>query len=106
MITDEIKDRVARATVRLTAVGGQGVLVPGGYILTAAHCINWDGRGGMTNGDDYFIEPIETRDGTKLLAGPCAVEPMSDLAVLCSPDSNEYGDDWIAFEGWCEATEP
>jgi hypothetical protein len=30
---------VINATVRLDNLGRQGVLVPGGFILTAAHCM-------------------------------------------------------------------
>jgi hypothetical protein len=33
------RERIARATVRLTRRGGQGVVVPGGMIVTAAHVI-------------------------------------------------------------------
>ena len=44
-------DIVEKATVRLTGKGGQGVLVPGGLIVTAAHCVNWYLEGGMAMGD-------------------------------------------------------
>jgi hypothetical protein len=36
--------RVVNATVRITKLGGQGVLVAGGFILTATHCITWSGE--------------------------------------------------------------
>jgi len=41
---DEVtRERIEAATVRLPDKGGQGVLIPGNLILTAAHCIEWDG---------------------------------------------------------------
>lgn len=52
MDTDSI---VANATVRISGLVGQGVLVPGGFILTATHCIQWNGEGGWALGD-YFVE--------------------------------------------------
>ena len=59
-MTDE---EVMLATVRLPTMGRQGVLVPGGFILTAAHCINWDLKGGMAPGD-WSIEQVETPKGS------------------------------------------
>jgi hypothetical protein len=56
---------VINATVRLDNLGGQGVLVPGGFILSAAHCIQWDGEVGMAMGD-RFIESITTKSGARL----------------------------------------
>jgi secreted trypsin-like serine protease len=50
------KARTEKATVRILRVNtvleplARGVLVPGGYILTAAHCINWDGESAMAQG--------------------------------------------------------
>jgi hypothetical protein len=39
--------RVINATVRLKGRGGQGVLVTGGFILTAAHCMELSLDGGL-----------------------------------------------------------
>jgi hypothetical protein len=39
-MTDAWKIRVENATVRLSDLGGLGVLVPGGFIATATHCIH------------------------------------------------------------------
>lgn len=55
-------DHIIKATVRLLGKGGQGVLVPGKLILTAAHCVTWDADGGMVLGDHY-IEDITTANG-------------------------------------------
>ena len=55
---------VINATVRLDNLGGQGVLVPGGFILTAAHCIQWNGEVEMAM-VDRFIESITTKSGAR-----------------------------------------
>jgi hypothetical protein len=96
---------VEKATVRLTIKGGQGVLVPGGLIVTAAHCVNWSIEGGMVLGD-YYIEEIETCTHDKLKTAPMAIEPVSDIAVLGSLDNQKFYDDAIRFEEFCEETEP
>src|SRR5262249_32084812 len=77
----DFRDRVLAATVSLSDLGGQGVLVPGGLILTAAHCIKWSGTGAMVLGD-YFVERIKTRDGRSFRASVCAAEPVADIAAL------------------------
>jgi S1-C subfamily serine protease len=79
------KARVEAATVSFAKGGGQGVLVTGGYVLTAAHCIKWDGNGGMALGE-FFIETIETRDGRTLQGSVTAAEPVADIAALGAPD--------------------
>jgi S1-C subfamily serine protease len=97
--------RVEAATVRLSKKGGQGVLVAGGYVLTAAHCVDWNTEGGMTLGD-CRVEPIETATGLSLTAIVCAVEPVADIAVLEGPDGQELFEAAEAFEEWCEDTIP
>jgi Trypsin-like peptidase domain len=94
---------VINATVRLDNLGGQGVLVPGGFILTAAHCIQWNGEVGMAMGD-RFIESITTKSGARFRVGPCAVEPLSDIAVLDSLDDQVFFDDCEQFAKWQELT--
>jgi len=101
---DSQKARVAAATVRLTKLGGQGVLVPGGYVLTATHCIEWDGSGGMTLGDHY-LEPVETKSGARFNISPVAADAISDLAVLGALDNQEFSDDCEKFGRWSEVTD-
>jgi S1-C subfamily serine protease len=98
------KSRAEKARVRLPEAGGQGVLVTGGFILTATHCIKWSGTGGMTLGD-YYIENVTTKNGGRLRARPLAADPLSDMAVLGPLDDQEFKDDFDKFEIWCEATE-
>ena len=98
-----ISARVSNATVRIG--GGQGVLVPGGFILTAAHCIKWNGEGAMALGD-HFIEKITTKSGARFGVMPIAVDPVSDIAVLSALDNQEFGEDVESLEQWCETTKP
>lgn len=98
------KDEVDKATVTLTKKGGRGVLVNDNIILTAAHCVDFSCEGAMVLGD-YFIEDIETCSG-KLKACPLAVEPVNDIAALCSLDSQEFYDESSKFEEFCENTKP
>ena len=98
-------ERVARATVRLRETGGRGVLVPGGFVVTAAHCINWDGHGGMVLGDPYLTK-IVTASGEELVLQVHAVEPVSDVAVLGPIEIQERLSDLLAFEAWSEQTRP
>jgi S1-C subfamily serine protease len=102
MLSDEIRRRVELATVQLSALGGQGVLVEGGVVLTAAHCLGWDGTGAMVLGDDFIVE-MTTREGHIVKAGIAAVEPVADIAVLSALDGQRFFDESDAFEAWAEA---
>ncbi len=105
MLNDRIADRVKNATVKMTQKGGQGVLIPGEMILTAAHCIDWKCDGSMVLGN-YFIEEIETRMGN-IKATPLAVEPVADIAVLGALDNQVFPPEYLdPFEAFCENTEP
>jgi Trypsin-like peptidase domain len=105
MMLDRARARTQAATVQLPTKGGQGVLVPGGFVLTAAHCVEWSQHGGMALGDHY-LEKITTQDGTTFALEVCAVEPVSDIAVLGGADGQSFYDDAEAFEAWCEETAP
>ena len=101
----EIKTKVAKATVRLTNKGdGQGVLIPGHLILTAAHCINWSTTGEMAQAN-HNIEKVETSTGIVHLT-PLAVEPVSDIAVLGALDNQEFPSEVDEFEKFCDDTKP
>jgi Trypsin-like peptidase domain len=96
--------RVERAVVRLPRRGGQGVLVAGGLVVTAAHCIGWTAEGAMAYGDPT-PEKIEY-GGRELVADVVAVEPCADIAVLGVLDGQVFPDEADAFEAWCEGTAP
>ncbi len=106
--TPRWKDLVVNATVQVgnsKSRHGRGVLVAGGFIVTAAHCINWDSHGGMVLGD-HHIEEIVTASGDKFRLSPWAVEPVSDVALLGASDCDELWDDVELFESWQERTKP
>lgn len=97
------REKVEAATVHLPANDGLGILAPGQFILTAAHCVSWSSEGGMALGD-HHIEAIETPDGNRLIVEPYAVEPLCDIAVLGAPDNQAFGEEAEAFEEFCEST--
>jgi len=97
---------VEKATVVLLRKGrrrGQGVLVNGNLIVTAAHCVTFSIKGGMAL-RDYYIEEIKTKDGAVLKVRPIAIEPLSDIAVLGGLDDQEFPEEVVAFEDFCEHT--
>jgi S1-C subfamily serine protease len=93
--------------VCLTKLGGRGVVVPGGLILTAAHCVGWSNNesAGMALGDHY-LEHIRTADGRKLVFSVAAVEPVADIAVLRPPDDQSFPGEYIAANCWVSGLEP
>jgi len=102
-LSPELRHRVEAATVRFRRWGGQGVLVPGRLIVTAAHVIQWSAEGHMALRE--FVEEIEA-GGRRLRITPMAVEPVADIAVLGALDDQAYLDDAEAFEAFCESTAP
>lgn len=88
--------KVEQASVRLTKKMGQGVIIPGGFILTAAHCISWDIEGGMPLGD-FYLEPVKSRCG-EFAASVEAVEPVSDIAILGPPDRQNFYDEFDSYQ--------
>ena len=106
-MNDQIRAQTAAATVRFTAVGGQGVLIPGGFIVTAALRGGPIDDGGMVLSDfgDFDVEPIETKRGMSLKVTLCAVEPVNDIAVFGAIDGQVFYDNEEAdFRGFCERT--
>jgi hypothetical protein len=55
---------------------------------------------------DRFIQKIRTASGKELIVSPCAVEPVSDIAVLRAPDGEESLEESNAFDEFCENTLP
>jgi len=103
MLDDLIQAKVAAATVSLPRLGGQGVLVSGNLILTAAHCIGWTSEGWMALEDDY-VEEIKTAE-QNLKTRPLALDPISDIAVLGSLDEQRFFEEAKEFERFCDNTE-
>ena len=106
MLTDEIKQQVEVATVKITRGDdgfGSGVLILGEMILTATHCVQHTTDGFMVW--DSYIETLKTSQGF-LKAQATMVECVSDIAVLESLDGQEFWDEYIAFETFCETVNP
>ncbi len=81
---------IKEATVFLPKLGGQGVLIPGNMILTAAHCVPCSSRGGMYQGMSprYDVEVQRRGHGwstVSIIAAPCFIDLVSDIAVLAEP---------------------
>jgi S1-C subfamily serine protease len=83
---------------------GQCVLIEGGLIITASHCVDWNNEGGMTLGD-HFLSKITTDAGI-LTASISAVEPVSDIAILESPNSQTFYEESNAFDDYFENIKP
>ena len=101
--TPGIDDAIVRISHRDD--DGRGVLVVGGVILTAAHCIRWTNDSSMIVGDTP-IEVIKTRRGDCIRVTPLAVEPVSDIAVLGCLDGQSFPEEAKAFDDYCRATTP
>lgn len=96
----------ATLTVETKARGtGRGVLVNGGFILTAAHCVDCAFEGEMILGDHY-LQTVVSKDGKRLKVSPVAVDPCTDFAVFGTPDRQRLSEDADAFETFCDETEP
>ena len=108
--TEKAKKRVEAATVRVNLPTdergqGQGVYVGEHYILSAAHCFEYDTTGGIILGD-YVIFDVQTPDGKQLKVSPVFLDPCSDLALLGPCDSQEFSEWEEDFCEWCDAVEP
>jgi hypothetical protein len=83
---------------------GRGVLVPGGFVLTAMHCIGWDGTVGLVLGEHYLV--LVNAHGHSFRLAPHYADVASDMAALGAPDDQEFPDDCNAFAEWQEKTQP
>jgi len=111
---EDIRSDVAAATVKVRGYQsdidkvGLGVLVEGGYLVTAAHCLEYDNDTGarITLGEHVFYE-IETAWGEKLNVAPVFIESISDIAVLGPLDRYSYDEEWTAaYEAFLGRTRP
>lgn len=98
-------ESVVKATVRIPGKGGQGVLIGGGFILTAAHCLDYDADtgAGITLGD-LPIVGIKAVDGTKLKVTPWLIESVCDVALLGPLDNQKCREEVEALEQFCLRT--
>jgi len=106
-VNQSMRTKIKAATVRFLRRGGQGVLVPGQMIVTAAHVVSWSAEGGMALGD-YYVEDVKANRRV-LKIQPLAVEPVADIAILGALDgqaSEEFSAAAEAFEDFCKSTAP
>jgi hypothetical protein len=95
-------NRLRQCTVKLPQLVGQGVLVKGGFVLTASHCLQWDydtGTGATLGGQLPF--DIVCSTGKTFRLGAHFVDVVSDVAVLGPLDSQVFPEDCEAFEAFC-----
>jgi S1-C subfamily serine protease len=115
VLAPRLRELVQLATVRLvgrvskgsrTTEGfiGQGVLVPGGYVLTAEHCINWSRQEQRTLQEHYLR--IAPRAGKGLLCTIAMADPIADIAALTSVDSISSEASADAFAQFCRKVRP
>jgi hypothetical protein len=106
-IPSGVKKLVAGATFKIHTKerrNGQCVLVEGGLIITAAHCIEWDCTIRMAVGGVY-LSTIRTGSGD-LIVSTLAVEPVSDIAVLGCPDDQDMPKEVFAYDEFVEGISP
>jgi len=96
---NKTKTRVCEATVR-TQHGAQGVVVLGGFILTATHCLTWDAENHHPL--NYITDTITTPDGRRIVTRVVFADPGSDLAVLGPWDDQ----DDLGFNEWYDTVPP
>lgn len=96
---------IQKALVHFPSKGGQGVLVNGNFIITAAHCVNFSLDTGMMM-QDINPQKIITSSGTEIMVNILAVEPVSDIAVLGIIDAQEFPEEAGKFEKFCNLTRP
>jgi hypothetical protein len=98
-------ERMVKSTVKLPKQEGQGVLVThgpkgsrGGYVITAAHCLQLNRRTVFyLSTNDFPFYDVRTADGDEFRMTRLMVESGLDVAVLWPPDDQEP-----AFEKDCE----
>ena len=85
--------------------GGQGVYIGNGFVLTAAHCLDFDTAGGIALENDV-IYYIDRPKGKRIWCSPVCIDPCSDLAVVGPCDSQECSDLRSEFESFFEDVVP
>lgn len=106
MLTVEQKSRIEAATLTVATAergNGRAFLVAGGYLLTAAHCVDFDFDGGIVLGD-YLLQWVETSAGKRFRVSPIMTDPVADIAVLGFPDAQNFSEDCNRFEEFIEET--
>jgi S1-C subfamily serine protease len=104
MLSEQLQRTIAQACVTVVKQGGRGVLVAGGLVLTAAHCVAYTTERPMVLGDTFRAD-LQTSHGP-IQAAIYAVEPVANIAALGALADQNRLQEFIAFEQWCEQTPP
>jgi hypothetical protein len=101
MMNNSLKD-VEIATCKILKAGGQGVLIKGYKILTAAHCIEFSYEKGQAMAlGEYHIEEVKI-SGELIKTTPYFIDPIQDIALLGSLDDQKYFEDFDKFHHVCK----
>lgn len=84
---------------------GQGVLVTGGLVLTAAHCVKLESVVGAALGDRVMVW-VTPPAGERFRMAALCLEPFADVAVLGPADDQDMPNDAEAFARFADATTP
>jgi len=106
MITDDIKADIEKATVVLPNKGGQGVLIPGHFILTAAHCIDFKWEGEPLSILDCLLENVRTIKGQSFRVSLLAIDSLHDIAILGPATHDDLWQEATEFINFCEKIKP
>lgn len=103
---------VAKATIQFLPHGGQGVLVSGGFVLTASHCLLDPNDECKPLRCDHALlnEPIvieiKTKSAERFKVMPLFVDAISDVAVLGAPDDPDLFEESRLFQQLCNSVVP
>lgn len=106
MLTDEQRKTIEQATVTIFTKEhgtGKGFVVPGGLIITAAHCVDYDLN--LMPGDDLQMT-FEGYNGTRFSGVLEFYEPVSDVAVFAAIDAQRNPKLARQFEQFVESITP
>jgi hypothetical protein len=77
--------------------GGQGVYIGNHFVLTAAHCLDFDTHSGNALGG-YNIYYIDRPEGDPIWCSPVFIDPCSDLAVIGACDDQVIPERFFEFQ--------
>ncbi len=102
----EIRSSVANATVTFVRTGGQGVLVRDSFIVTAAHCLEYDAKDGMAIAlGAHLLVKVAAANGKTFPVTPLVIEPCADVAVLGPLDGGSFPETlWSDYYGFRDRT--
>lgn len=95
---------IEKAVVTLPNKRGKGVLIKGGFVMTAAHCISCTCSGIMPNN---YNNPVLVKAGGKTFRlNILFVDPISDISVLGPLDQQDFIGDYNAFSSYIKSVKP